>query len=115
MSPRRFRVAKGATITYSDSRAATTTLAVARVTTGHRAGRRCRAGRPRHGQRSCTRLVARGAFVHQDAGGAVRLRFHGRVGGRRLAPGRYRLSLTPRADGRTGRTVVLGFTVLRPA
>ena len=115
VSPRRFRLARGATITYTDSRAATTTLAVARVTTGHRAGRRCRAGRPRHGQRSCTRLVARGAFVHQDAGGAVRLRFHGRVGGRRLTPGRYRLRLTPRADGRAGHTVVLSFTVLHPA
>ena len=115
LSPRRFRAAKGTTITYTDSRAATTTLAVARVTTGHRAGRRCRAGRPRHGQRSCTRLVARGAFIHQDAGGAVRVRFRGRVGRRRLAPGRYRLSLTPRADGRTGRTVVLAFTVLRAA
>jgi uncharacterized delta-60 repeat protein len=48
--------------------------------------------------------AARGSFTVQAAAGANRIRFHGRLSGRRrLAPGRYRLIATPvDATGNTG-------------
>ena len=36
-------------------------------------------------------MRVRGSFKHTDGAGANSLRFTGRVGGRRLRPGRYRL------------------------
>ena len=62
---------------------------------GRRVGGRCRAGRPRPG-RGCVRFLrVRGSFVHAGRVGANALRFSGRLGGRTLAPGRYRLVATP--------------------
>ena len=53
-------------------------------------------------------------FSHADGVGVNRLHFTGRVRGRRLAPGHYRLSATPRnSTGATGATVSVGFTVVR--
>jgi hypothetical protein len=40
------------------------------------------------------------------------VRFTGRVRGRKLAPGRYQLTLTPNAGGKAGRTVTLSFRIV---
>ena len=78
----------GATITYSDSRAATATLVVLRCTASKRG--------------KCTHLTRTGSFTHADRAGANRLYFSGRVRGHGLAPGSYRLEVTPRAGGKAG-------------
>ena len=74
---------------------------------------------PRHrraGHRyiACTRYLGRGSFKHADRPGSNRLRFSGRLKGRRLAPGRYRLTITPRNPaGRSGATLTASFTIVR--
>ncbi|MFN8110748.1 MAG: Ig domain-containing protein [Thermoleophilia bacterium] len=112
-STRARRVPVGTTVTYLQSVTAVTTLTVVRVTSGHRRGGRCVAGPPGRHRRGCSRPLTVGAFTHADAPGGVTVPFNGRLRGRGLAPGRYRLTLTPRAGGQTGRTVTLPFRVVR--
>jgi hypothetical protein len=103
----------GASVSFMLDRAAAVTFTVRRVVVGRRAGARCaplrRANRaaPR-----CARLVAvRGAIVRRTGAGAGRFRFSGRLGGRALPEGSYRLRATPRADGMTGATVSAAFRI----
>jgi hypothetical protein len=56
--------------------------------------------------------VTVGTFTHADAGGRVRLHFTGRVNGRPLAPGRYRLTVRARAGGLSSVTLTFAFTVI---
>ncbi len=85
----------GTRIRFSLSETATTTFRVQRARTGRRIRGRCRAATRRNKQlsrRRCTRYVrVRGSFKHTDGAGANSLTFTGRVGGRRLRVGRYRL------------------------
>jgi hypothetical protein len=103
----------GTRLSYRDSEAATTTFTVSRAVKGHRRGRKCVAGTPRRHQKSCTRYVKVGAFSHADRAGAVSVRFSGRVRGRKLRPGRYRLTLTPRLGTSVGKSVRLAFRIVR--
>ena len=109
---RRRRPPVGTTVSYRDSQPATTMFAVLKPVTGHKKGRRCVAGAPRKHQKRCTRYVSLGSFTHADKAGNLRLRFTGRVRGHKLKPGRYRLTLTPRANGKTGRSVTLAFRIV---
>jgi hypothetical protein len=83
----------GTTVSYSDSQAATTTFTVFRVL-----GRK--------------RVKSIGSFTHSDAAGPNRFTFTGRVAGRALRPGRYRLAATPHAGGVEGATKTVAFTVV---
>jgi hypothetical protein len=96
ISPKRFAVAHGATISYRDSTIAKTTFTVQRLT-----GRR-------HGK-AMYRPV--GHFTHRDKPGGQRIRFEGRAGGHRLAPGIYRLKAVPRNAGGSGSPAFLKFTI----
>jgi hypothetical protein len=109
---RRRRPPIGTTVSYRDSQAATTTFTVLKPVTGHKKGRKCLSGRPRRHQRRCIRYVSVGSFRHGDVAGSVRVRFTGRVRGHKLPPGRYLLTLTPSANGKTGRTVTLSFGIV---
>ena len=91
VTPHSFRARRGARIRFRLSTAATVTLRV------QRAGRR----RP-----------VRGALTRRGVSGANRMRFGGRVGGRRLAPGRYRLTAVARAGGESSRAARTTFRVL---
>ena len=102
----------GTTVSYRASQASTTTFKVLRSTTGHKNGRRCVAGRPHKHQVRCTRYASVGSFSHQDKAGKVSVHFTGRVRSRKLKPGSYRLTLTPKANGKTGRTVTLAFRIV---
>lgn len=54
--------------------------------------------------RRCTRFVSvRGSFSRSRPAGGDRFTFTGRLGGRVLQPGHYRLVATPSGDGRTGK------------
>jgi hypothetical protein len=68
------------------------TLYVERRARGIRKGRRCIAGRARHGRKPCTRYVrVKGTFSHSDAAGLNTFSFMGRIRGKSLKPARYRL------------------------
>jgi hypothetical protein len=102
----------GTTVSYHDSQAATTAFTVLERVLGHRKGHKCAAGRPGKHQRRCTRSISLGSFTHTDAAGDVSVGFTGRVGGRKLKPGRYTLTLTPVANGLTGKAVGLAFRIV---
>jgi hypothetical protein len=91
------------------------TYRVRRARTGRRVGRRCVApNRTNRRARRCTRLVAvRGRFTRSAAAGRNRFRFTGRIRGRRLLPGRYRLHATPKNNGGGGATKSAGFRIVR--
>jgi DNA-binding beta-propeller fold protein YncE len=101
-SPARFRAAGsgpsisarvGTKVSYSLSEPAAVSFKVERALPGRRAGKRC--VKPRRSNRRakrCTRYVTqRGGFAHQGAAGKNSFTFRGRLRGRKLAPGKYRL------------------------
>jgi hypothetical protein len=105
----------GATIAYSDSEAASSTLTVQRPHPGFRSGRLCTTKPPRHHKgrvRRCTRFTAVGGFTHADRAGANAIRFTGRIGGHALKPGSYRLVVTPRANRQIGNSASASFHIL---
>ncbi len=108
----------GATVSYTDSQAATSTFAVLKATPGVRSGKTCVAP-PRHRRRhhhysACTRYLPVGLpFTHADAAGVNSFKFSARMGNRKLTPGAYRLTATPRnSAGETGATVHASFTIV---
>jgi hypothetical protein len=115
--------ATGARLAYSLSVAATTRFAVARLQPGRLvrgrggAGHYCQAARGAVPPAArCTRYLARPpTFSHRDPAGATALRFTGRLGGRPLAPGAYRLTAAATdALGRSSKPVVRAFRILAP-
>jgi hypothetical protein len=110
IKPRRFRPAtrkrprRGADVAFSLSEPATARILVERCS--KRAGKR---------KRRCVRYTAmRGAFVQQGAAGSNGFRFKGRLRGKALKPGPYRLAVTATDPiGNVGTTVRRKFTVRR--
>jgi hypothetical protein len=93
------RAATGTTISYSVSEASNTTFTV------ERAASRGRKLTPVHGN-----------FTHQDVAGTNRFHFTGRIGGRALRPGHYRLNATPKsATGQVGQTQQISFRIVSSA
>jgi hypothetical protein len=124
LSPRAFRAAPsgpsalragrhlafGTIVGYTLNQPAPVHFAVIRLLPGrHGSGGRCVAPSPsNHRAGKCTRLVAvRGAFTQSGAAGVNSFRFTGRIGGRRLSPGSYRLVLSPAAT--------VDFRIITPA
>jgi hypothetical protein len=98
VSPKRFRTAHGhhggTTISYRDSVAATTTITVARIT------------------RRAAHVVGR--LEHVDAPGPNRVRFAGRLAGKPLAPGTYRLMVSAKtAAGARSQRQTVTFVIVR--
>jgi uncharacterized repeat protein (TIGR01451 family) len=94
IKPSIFKTSKGARVSYVDSQAATTTFTVSKRVRGVKKGGKCVAPpkkKPKKKPKRCTRLVKRGSFTRQDLGGPVSFRYTGRVKGRALSPGSYRL------------------------
>jgi DNA-binding beta-propeller fold protein YncE len=104
----------GATVSYTDSEAATTTFGVLLRQRGVKKGSRCVKRRPgrRRGKR-CTRLVNKGSFSHTDVAGTNSFHFTGRVSAKKLKPGRYQLNATPSFQGKTGATRSVAFRIRR--
>jgi hypothetical protein len=106
------RAALGTTVRFRLSQAATVSFTVERLTAGRRlANRRCvvptRANRTRP---RCTRMVTVGTFTRAGRAGANTTRFDGRIGGRPLPPGAYRLTASAGAGATS--TARSAFTVL---
>jgi hypothetical protein len=102
LSPKSFRAARsgptiakltGSRVSYVLSEAAAVSFRVERARPGRRSGRRCvRPRRSNRSRRRCTRFVLlRGSFTHGGKAATNSFRFRGRLRGRRLRPGRYRL------------------------
>jgi hypothetical protein len=114
----RTRVPSGTTIAFALTQSATVTLSFEQPHTGVRAGTRCvsaAAGPAGHHGRPCTRWVALAHRVSRQAhAGTNRVHFEGVLdGGSRLAPGRYRLSLSAvDAGGGVNAPQHPGFTLL---
>ena len=103
----------GAIVGYSDTQAGTSTFTIERILGGVRVGRRCVSrshGRGRH-RRPCVRLATVGSFQHADVAGGDRFRLTGRVGGRRLPVGAYRLTVVAVDSGGPGAPVWAPFWI----
>jgi hypothetical protein len=108
----------GSTISYRLSETATTTFTVQRVLTGRRIRGRCRSATKRNklvSRRKCKLYKrVRGSFKHTGGAGANSIRFTGRVGGKRLKAGSYRLvAATVDPAGNRSKTVRTGFRIKR--
>lgn len=102
----------GAIVAYRDSQTATTTFTIQHLLPGVRRNGRCTALKGKRGRRARCSLVLRlGSFTHADLAGANRFRFTGRIHGRRLAAGGYRLKLVPRDAAGAGAAVLAQFRV----
>lgn len=138
LSPRRFRAARrgatvaeatiarrkakartGTRISYTDSEAATTLFVVQRKVRGLRVGHRCvrstkRTRRAHRHARRCGFYQRVGSFNHLDQAGPVKLRYSGRANGRKLRPGRYRITIQARnTTGQLSAKVKRSFRIVR--
>jgi hypothetical protein len=102
----------GAQVSYEDSQAVTTMFTVLKRSRGVRHKGRClKPKRHRTGKR-CTRWVVAGRFTHADQVGLNSFHFSGRIHGRKLRPGRYRLRARPRFQGPTAQAVETRFRIV---
>ncbi len=101
-------------ITYTDSQAARSTVQILHQMPGLRHGTRCVAPGAKTGKGAhCMRLLTVTSFARNDRSGHNSVPLAGRLR-HTLAPGTYRLVVTPRAHGATGRAAVKQFVVRAP-
>ncbi|HEX8122281.1 MAG TPA: hypothetical protein VF549_13550 [Solirubrobacteraceae bacterium] len=127
LSARTFRVAAGATavaaaakrgtsVRYTLSEPATASFAISRATKGRRVGGKCRrATRSNRRRRACTRYVKTGRTItRRSPAGASTLKFTGRIGTKKLTPGRYRMAIAATdVAGNTSKARRLQFRIVR--
>ena len=109
------KVSVGTTVRYTLNLGASVRFTVVRLLPGRRAkGGRCvKPTRQNRNARMCTRRVrVRGSFTRTGSAGPNRFRFMGRIGGRKLKPGDYRLVATPTANGVRGRATSTPFHIV---
>ena len=84
----------GTKVTFSLSEASLVKFTVDRQTKGRKVGRRCKARtKANRKKRACTRWTkVKGSFTVPGKMGSNSSRFRGRIGSRKLKPGRYRLN-----------------------
>jgi hypothetical protein len=95
---------------------ATSTIAISRATPGRRVGRACRPATLKlRKARPCTRFVAAGRLTRKNqAAGAHRVPFSGRIGRRALRPGKYRAAIVAAdASGKRSKPALTSFTIVR--
>jgi phosphatidylinositol-3-phosphatase len=113
---RRARHPRGTTISYVLSQPATVSFGLQRARKGRltRRGRCVRNRRSRRRLRPCRRWRRlKGGFQSQGITGPNSFRFNGRLRGRKLRPGRYRLVAVPRGFAGTGAKATRRFRVFR--
>jgi hypothetical protein len=90
---RKSKAKVGTKVSYRLSELATVTFTVERKTTGRRASDKCRAKTRKNAKKAkCTRYVkVRGSFSVEGKAGKNTFTFRGRMGGKSLKPGSYRL------------------------
>jgi hypothetical protein len=115
---RRRKAPVGTRIAYRIDGAAIATFTVQRPLPGVRKGKRCvappRKRRSGSKPKRCTRYPKVGAFSRNSTAGANSFRFTGRVKGKALSPGKYRLIATARVGGgKPGKPATKRFTIVR--
>ena len=101
----RFTLSVGATVTFAVERAVPGRLSQGRCTAPTRSDRH---------HRRCTRsVVLRGTTVIAGGAGTDAFTFTGKIGGRALIPGSYRLLATPTVDGIAGQRQQTTFELKR--
>ena len=107
-------VPRGTTFTFSASEPGELSIVIAKPAAGRKVGRRCVAPtRANRRRRRCTRYVTRGTLRRSASAGANRVAFTGRIGRRRLTPGRYRAAATVKdAAGNTSKASTVFFTIV---
>lgn len=111
-----FATRVGTRVSYKLSEAATTTFTVQRALAGRRSGRRCVAPkRSNRRKRKCTRLAAvPGSFAVNGVAGTNRFKFSGRMRGRALSRGSYRLvAVATDGAGNSAKAVSRAFSIVR--
>jgi hypothetical protein len=105
----------GAEVTYTLNVASGVRFTVAKVESGRTSSGRCVGlTKANHDARRCTRLVALpGSFTRAGSAGVDRFDFSGRLGGRELAIGSYRLIARPVAVGAGGHATTVAFRVVK--
>ncbi|MFZ1926112.1 MAG: hypothetical protein WAU42_08225 [Solirubrobacteraceae bacterium] len=102
----------GASVSYSDSQAATTTFTVLSEIPGRKQGKACaKPGKANKHGKSCTILKAIGSFVHTDTVGANKFHFSGRLGGKQLRKGVYKLQAVPNDAAGNGAATSVTFKI----
>lgn len=104
---------KGLSLTYTESQAAKITVTLLRSESGVRRGHRCVAPprKAKHAVR-CSRYVVVSSVMRTDRQGHLTVNVS-QLLNRKLAPGTYRLNVTPQAQGKTGKTVSVRLVVRR--
>ena len=101
----------GLSITYTESLAARLTVTLLRSQTGERRGSRCvKPSAHAHRFVHCSRFTVVTSVMRSDRAGHFTLSLS-QLLHRKLSPGTYRLDVTPRANGKVGKTVSVRFVV----
>ncbi len=100
-------------VSYRLNAPARVTFTITRQLSGRLVRRSCvKPTRKNRKRRSCTRLVRmRGSLAVTGKSGSNRFTFNGRIGGHRLGPGRYRLTVTPTINGQAGAAQTVPFAL----
>jgi hypothetical protein len=98
IKPGSFKASRGTTVSYRESLPATTTLTAFQCVKTVRG--------------TCTRYTKLASFTRKDTAGQNTVKVKGRFGNRALRKGGYKLELTPRASGKTGKTATTTFRIL---
>jgi hypothetical protein len=109
------RPKKGTTFVYTLNEPARVVFTIAQKASGRRVRGKCRKPTRRNrSARKCTRFVKRGAFAQNGKLGQNRKKFSGKIGRKKLRPGRYRATLVARdAAGNRSKPKRLNFRVVR--
>lgn len=110
----RKKSATAATISFQVSKKSDVTFAVDSKTRGRRVGGKCKAPKPSNqGKPGCTLFVPVGNFFAAAQSGASSVAFSGRVGGKALSAGKYRLGVSARGgSGPAGAVAYKSFEVV---
>ena len=106
---------KGTKIRFTVNTGASVTIKLERKVTGRKSGGKCRkVTKQNKGKKKCSRFVKAGKLVRQvDQAGSRVVPFSGRVGKKKLKPGKYRAVLTGYNSTGASKKVIRPFTVLR--
>jgi CSLREA domain-containing protein len=109
------RAKRGTTFRYTLSEAARVKIVIARAAAGRRKGKRCaKPTRRLRRAKKCTRFAKSGTLTRASKAGANKVPFSGRIGTKKLKPGRYRAVLTATdAAGNRSLAKTLRFRIVR--
>lgn len=108
------RTPVGTSFGFRLDRNAIVRLRFEQLVSGRRSGKRCvKATKANRTKRACHRIQKRGTLTATGRAGTNRIAFRGKLVGRTLKPGRYRVQITATADGKSSKAVTMTFTIAR--